>query len=44
VNQAHGSFDHPAVFAELVLGFDAFVGDADLDAAVADPAPQAGWS
>jgi hypothetical protein len=30
------------VLAELVLGFDAFAGDPDLDAAVADPAPQLG--
>ena len=30
------------MLAELVLGFDAFAGDPDLDAAVADPALQLG--
>src|SRR4051812_42095339 len=32
----HHSFDDPVVLAELVLGFDVFAGDVDLDAAVAD--------
>jgi len=30
-------FDHSAVYAESVFGFDAFAGDADLDVVVADP-------
>ena len=36
------SFDHPTVFAELGVGLDAFAGDADGHAAVADPVPQCG--
>jgi hypothetical protein len=38
----HGAFDDPAVPAEFLAGLDAFAGDADLDSAVADPAPQVG--
>lgn len=36
------SFDHPTVFAQLLAGLDAFAGDPDGDAAVADPRPQFG--
>lgn len=36
------SFDHPTVFAQLLAGLDAFAGDPDDDAPVADPLPQGG--
>lgn len=37
-----GSFDHPAVFAQLLARLDAFARDADGDAAVADPGAEVG--
>lgn len=33
-------FDHPAVFAEFLAGFDALAGDTDANSSVADPLSQ----